>query len=240
VDLAAPVDGTVTLTLLRGFRLESRGRLVDLPLGSQRLVAFLALHQRPLQRVFVAGSLWLDQAEEKANASLRTAIWRLRRLGFPVIESTRSHVELSASVTVDLHESDLRAKQVLRHQAPSSVQPLDLLLQDGDLLADWYDDWVMLERERFRQLRLHALEALCDDLAAAGSYALAVEAGVACVAAEPLRESAHRTLIRAHCAEGNYGEASRQYHLFRRLVSDQLGLEPSAEMKRIAASLPIG
>lgn len=228
----------ITLTLLRGFRLESRGRNIDLPLGSQRLVAFLAVHRRPLQRLYVAGSLWTDHSEEKANASLRTALWRIRRLAFPLIESTRSQLVLSPSVTVDLHKSDVRAKQVLRHQG-SSLQPLDTLLFEGDLLADWYDDWVMLERERFRQIRLHALETICEDLTDAGSYALAVEAGVACVAAEPLRESAHRALIKAHCAEGNLGEAIRQYRLYRRIVSDELGLEPSAEMERIVESLPI-
>ena len=40
----------------------------------------------------------------------------------------------------------------------------------GELLPDWYDDWVLLERERFRQLRLHALDALCDDLTRAGRH----------------------------------------------------------------------
>ena len=64
----------MSLTLLRGFQLESHGKDIELPLGSQRLVAFLAVHRRPLQRVFVAGNLWLDHGEERANASLRTAL----------------------------------------------------------------------------------------------------------------------------------------------------------------------
>ena len=229
----------VTLTLLQGFRLESGGRIVELPHGSERLVAFLAVHRRPLQRVYVAGSLWLDRDEEKANASLRTTLWRLRQLDFPLVESTRNQLVLPPGVSVDLHESDARARQVLRHQGSSSPQQLDTLIFDCDLLADWYDDWVLLERERFRQIRLHALETLCEDLAAAGSHALAVEAGLACVAAEPLRESAHRALIKAHCAEGNLVEAIRQYRLYCRLLAEQLGLEPSAEMQRIVGSLPV-
>jgi DNA-binding SARP family transcriptional activator len=230
--------GAVALTLLQGFRLESEGRAVELPLGSQRLVAFLAVHQRPLQRLFVAGSLWLDCREERANASLRTALWRLGRLDFALVDATRNHLSLSPSVTVDLHESDLRAKQVLRHEESSLRRP-ETFLFDGDLLSDWYDDWVMLERERHRQLRLLALETLCESLAAAGSYALAIEAGLACVAAEPLRESAHRVLIDAHRAQGNLGEALRQYRLYRRLVGDQLGLDPSPAMLRLVESLPV-
>jgi len=231
-------DGAVALTLLQGFRLESDGSPVELPLGSQRLVAFLAVHRRPLQRLYVAGSLWLDCGEERANASLRTALWRLRRLGFALVDATRNQLCLAPTVEVDLHVSELRAKQVLRHEA-SSPQERDTLLFDGDLLSDWYDDWVMLERERHRQLRLLALESLCESLAAEGSYALAVEAGLACVAAEPLRESAHRVLIDAHRGQGNLGEALRQYRLYRRLVGDQLGLEPSPAMERLVESLPL-
>jgi DNA-binding SARP family transcriptional activator len=237
---AAPSLRTFDLTLLRGFSLERSGCQVALPLGTQRLVAFLAVHRRPLERLFVAGSLWLDRSEEHANASLRTALWRLRRLGLPLIVSTRSRLMLAPTVTVDLHELTSRAEQVLRREGTIELAPLDRLLFDGDVLTDWYEDWVLLERERFRQLRLHALEALCEDLTSARSYAAAVEAGLACVAAEPLRESGHRALIKAHLAEGNPGEAIRQYELFRRLVLEPLGVESSDEMRRVVASLPVG
>ena len=234
-----PSSDAATLTLLQGFRLQAGSHSVALPLGSQRLVAFLAVHRRPLQRLYVAGSLWLDCDEEHANARLRTALWRLRQLGFPLVDSTRNQLSLAPSVTVDLHESNRRAAQVLRHQGSSSPHRQDSLLLDGDLLSDWYDDWVMLERERHRQLRLLALEILCKDLATSGSYALAIEAGLACVAAEPLRESGHRALINAHRAEGNVGEAVRQYQLYRRLVGEQLGLEPSPAMCELVESLPV-
>jgi DNA-binding SARP family transcriptional activator len=230
----------LALALLQGFRLELDGGAVELPLGTQRLVAFLAVHNRPLQRLFVAGNLWIDSNEEHANANLRTALWRLRHLGYRIVEATRSHLALAPSVSVDLHESTARARRVLRHEDPSPVEDVQAVLLAGDLLPDWYDDWVLIERERFRQLRLHALETLCDDLAADGSYAAAVEAGLACVAAEPLRESAHRALIRVHLAEGNAVEAVRQYRLYRALIGDELGLAPSAEMQRIVAALPIG
>src|SRR5690348_10502350 len=91
-------ETAVMLTLLQGFRLESDGRTVDLPLGSQRLLAFLAVHRHPLQRLYVAGSLWLDCGEERANASLRTALWRLRRFDFPLVAPTRNHLSLAPSV----------------------------------------------------------------------------------------------------------------------------------------------
>ena len=230
----------LTLGLLHGFRLERNGLAFQLPLGVQRLVAFLAVHNRPLNRLFVAGSLWINSNEEHANANLRTALWRLRHLGFPLVEATRSHLALAPDVLVDLHESAARARQVLRHERASTPEDVDAMLFGGDLLPDWYDDWLLIERECFRQLRLHALEMLCEDLAAAGAYAAAVEAGLACVAAEPLRESSHRVLIKVHLAEGNRGEAMRQYGLFRTLLFDELGLEPTTALQRVVESLPIG
>ena len=101
----------------------------------------------------------------------------------------------------------------------------------GEILPDWYEDWVLIEREHFRQLRLHALEALCVELTAAGRFAEAAEAGLAAVEGEPLRESAHRALIGTYLAEGNPGEAIRQYQFFGRCLQDQLGLEPSELME---------
>ena len=223
----------VKLGLLQGFRLEHDGEHPELPLGIQRLVAFLAVHNRPLLRLFVAGNLWLDSSEEHANANLRTALWRLHRLDFRLVDATRSHLCLAPGVLVDLHDLSGRARQVLRHEAPPIRKNVDALLSGGDLLPDWYDEWVVVEREQFRQLRLIALETLCTDLSAAGSYATAVETGLACISAEPLRESAHRALIGAHLAEGNRVEAIRQFRLYEALVRDELGVEPSAAIRRM-------
>ena len=100
----------------------------------------------------------------------------------------------------------------------------------GDLLPDWDDEWVLLERERFRQIRLHALERSCELLMASGRLTEAIDAGLAALAAEPLRESAHRVLIRAHLAEGNRFEALRQFERYRDLMRSELGLAPSVEI----------
>jgi hypothetical protein len=72
----------------------------------------------------------------------------------------------------------------------------------ADLLPDWYDDWVLLEAEDWRRLRLHALEALAGRLIALGRWGEAANAAGAAVRAEPLRESARAALIQAHLAVG--------------------------------------
>ena len=99
----------------------------------------------------------------------------------------------------------------------------DGLLLSRDLLPDWYDDWVAVERERFRQLRVHALERLCDRLVEAERFGEAIEAGLAAMKSEPLRESAHRALVRAHLAEGNRSEALAQYRRFKALLPTSSG-----------------
>jgi DNA-binding SARP family transcriptional activator len=229
--------GALELGLLHGFELRAEGRALELPLSAQRLVALLALQDRPLQRLYVAGNLWLDSSEERANASLRTTLWRLGRNDCPIVEVTGNQVALAPEVSVDLHTVRARARRVLQHE---HVEPVDLdtLCLAGELLPDWYEDWVLIERERFRQLRLHALDALCEELTADGRYSAAVEAGHASVAAEPLRESAHRLLVAAYLAEGNAGEALRQYRIFRDVLAAELGIEPSQQMEALVAHLP--
>lgn len=226
------------LVLLSGFQVERDGRPLPLPLSAQRVVAFLALHERPVQRLYVAGNLWLDSSEDRANASLRTALWRLRRPGCTLVDASATHVSLAAGLAVDVRDETERARRATGGAAEPDARDVAALCDAGDLLPDWYDDWVVLARERFRQARLHALEALCLSLAARGRYAEAAEAGLAAVAGEPLRESAHRAVIRAHLAEGNPGEAIRQYRLCRRLLHDELGLQPSPQLEELVGALP--
>jgi DNA-binding SARP family transcriptional activator len=223
--------GLVRVALLRGFQLSRDDRPVALPLGAQRLVAFLALQDRPVLRVFVAGSLWLDKREQLACASLRSALWQLRRNGLDVVQVSRNHLLLSRCLDVDLWDTVAEARQVIQSHDGRPGQLHRLLA--GDLLPDWYEDWVIVERERIRQLRLHALETLGQRLIDQDRPAQAIEAGLAAVAADPLRESAHRVVIAAHLAEGNRSEALRQYEIYSRLLDDNLGLRPSRQIREL-------
>lgn len=213
------------LRLLDGFEFEQDGACVELPLGAQRLVAFLAFHERPLLRTYVAGCLWLDSSSERSYANLRTALWRLRRVAPELIECRGQHIVLDPDVDIDLRQVVRLARSPVDDgDVPSETT---VFLLKGDLLPDWYDDWVLIERERLRQLRLHALEAHCLRLARCGRFGEAIDAGMAAVSADPLRESAHRALILAYLAEDNTIEAVRQYVRFRDLAWEALRVEPS-------------
>jgi DNA-binding SARP family transcriptional activator len=235
------LDESVSLSLLDAFELRCDGELVSLPPSAQRLLALLALHDRPLLRPFVAGTLWLDTPDERASANLRSSLWRLNRPGPRLVDATSVQLRLAPDVRVDVRETASLAHQLLSRPTgpPGDEAELapDPRLLTGELLPDWYDDWVMFERERLRQLSLHALEALGEQLLDVGRLGEALEAALEAVAMEPLRESSHRLLIRIHLAEGNGAEAIREFELCGRLLRDQLGLEPSPQLVRLVANL---
>jgi DNA-binding SARP family transcriptional activator len=212
--------------LLQRFELTDEGR-VHLPLAAQRLLAFLALSDRPQARVHAAGVLWPDADERHASANLRSTLWRISSISPPIIVREPS-LSLSPGITVDVRSAYAMASRVLDPSIPlSGLGPDPTSTFVEDVLPDWNEEWVLIERERFRQTRLHALEALCDRFAEAGLMMQAVEAGFAAVTADPFRESGHRALIKAHMREGNRSEAIRQYRLYRKILGEELGIEPS-------------
>jgi DNA-binding SARP family transcriptional activator len=229
------------LLLLRGFQLRWRDRSVDVPASSQRLLAFLALQDRALNRSFVAGTLWPETREARAAANLRTVLWRLHAFADDLVAVSGVNLALHSNVCVDV-----RALQAVAHRLLHVPQDVDLLAIDpgalsGELLPDHWDAWLVVERERARQLSLHALEALCRRCLDAGHPAHAVLAGTAAVEAEPLRESANRLLVEAHLAEGNRSEAIGQWQRYVRLLRDELGCDPSSDFNMTpgARSLPL-
>jgi DNA-binding SARP family transcriptional activator len=221
------------LQLLNGFALSRNGREIVLPRSAQRVVAFLALTQRWLPRSQLAGTLWPETSEEHAAANLRSALWRLRRSGPNVVRSTRKHVGLEPGVMLDVRLMAAQGERLIDPHAECRPSDLDLDLLSDDLLPGWEEEWVAVEREALRQLRLHALEAMCRRLTAEGRYSEAIQAALAAAAGEPLRESAHIALIEAHLAEGNIGEAIRHYGSYRRILFDELGVDPSPAMKNL-------
>lgn len=242
VTLAAAVAPAEhrAVRLIDGFECCIEGETVDLPRGCQRLVAFLALWERPVLRSFVAGSLWPDCDAAHSHASLRSSVWRLQLLGAPFVHVTPVHLALDSHVEVDYRDAIEWSRTVLAGAEPLPVawtmNEISGLVRE--VLPDWYDEWAQQARERFRQLRLHALEQLCARLTQEGRYGEAILAGLAAVAIEPLRESAHRSVIDVHLAEHNQVEALRQYRRYEHLLHEQLALRPSAELRaRVGAAL---
>jgi DNA-binding SARP family transcriptional activator len=241
--LAAPsrevgVVDTATTTrihLLGGFHVTLDGEDVDVPGCAEKLVAFIALQDREVERSYVASSLWMEKSESRAQANLRSCLWRLRRVPVPLVATVGTKVRLARGVLVDLHEVTVHARQLIEPQRALAVSDIDPHLLRLELLPDWYDDFVEVRREHLRQMRLHALEAMAARCAKIGATTGAIDLALTVVAADPLRESAHRLVVRLHLDEGNIAEALRHYRLARRLMHEELGIEPTSELRALVA-----
>jgi DNA-binding SARP family transcriptional activator len=230
----------LVLQLLGGFQLMVDGQRIHLPRAEQRLLACLALAERPQPRSRLAGRLWPDAAEPRALARLRTSLWRLRQPGQLLLDGSADEVALGSSVAVDVQDLTEFARRILDEPVIEDDERLAALADAGELLPEWDDDWVAPHRERFRQIRLHALESIGERLAEEGRYGRAVEVSLAVVADDPLRESAQRVLIRIYMAEGNVHEAIARYRAYRETMREELGLEPSPQMETLIDELGVG
>jgi DNA-binding SARP family transcriptional activator len=220
-------DTKVILHLFGGPFVTVGPRRVTVPEGSKRLLAFVALHGGRVERRYAAGSLWPTGDDLRAAGNLRSSLWRLNRGCVPLIEADKASLGLHPDVVVDVHVIAAWATRLINGRpAGADLTVLPSGVDGLDLLPGWYDDWALMERERIRQRLLHALEALSATLLEVGRCREAVEAAMVAVTTEPLRESAQRTLIAAHLAEGNWVEAKRQFAGYRRLANLELGIEP--------------
>jgi DNA-binding SARP family transcriptional activator len=230
------------LTLIEGFALWRGSEELRIATSGQRLIALLALRDRPAGRIHVAGTLWPDCPTDRSLAGLRTTLWRIRRSCDHVIVASPSFLWLDADTEVDVRNLVAIARRLIQPEPSSAIADLDsvpLAKLVGDLLPDWYDEWLLDEREELRQTRLHALENLARRLSACGRHAEAIQAALAAIHLEPLRETAHHTLIEIHMAEGNWSEACRQFRRCQRMLRKELGVEPSDSMRRLLEVRPV-
>ena len=227
-------NGRINLFLINGFRLVIGAVDVHPCVVCQRLLAVLAL-RGDLPRPVAAGILWPDSPDARAYGSLRTALWKLRRIEAALVGVRDGRLGLGGGVRVDVTSLVEWARHLIERPAAGDA-PLTVGAPQGDLLPEWYEDWVLFERERLRQLRLHALDSAATQLGVRGRYAEGITAALESIRVEPLRESAHHTLLGLHLAEGNIGEAVRHYREFRMLVRAELGVDPSPGLTALIAA----
>lgn len=225
------------LSLLGGFECIRGGTEVTLPLGAQRLLALLALRGR-MHRTTAGEWLWPDSTRRRAASNLRSALWRARQVGgATVIDQIGPRLQLGELVGVDVHVVDARVHEALGSPVPGEQCASVAESLGRELLPDWADDWLVFERERWDQLRLHALEAVVEKLRDAEQYPAALQTALATIAIEPIRETAHRLVIELHLAEGNSASALRHYQRYRGLLERELGIGPSGQMDQLVRPL---
>lgn len=233
--------GGVRLALLGGFECVYAGIGVRLPLGAQRLLALLALHDGGMHRAVAAERLWPDSHRSRAAANLRSALWRGRQVGdVTLIDHVGPRLRLAPAVTVDLHELVAQVRDILDPTCHSpAISDWNAVVGglSRELLPDWSEDWLFVQRERWDQLRLHALEGMVKQLGAEERYPAALQTALVAIAIEPIRETAHRLLIEVHIAEGNAASALKHYQRYRGILQRELGVAPSQRMDQLVRHL---
>jgi DNA-binding SARP family transcriptional activator len=225
------------LTLMGEFELVISGRLLRIPHSAERVLTYLALADRPVARTRLAGMLWVDGSDQGAAKSLRTTLWRIRRAGADLVLACDDRLRLYPDVTVDATDLMDLAKRLIHQPDPEALARLPLLVECVELLPDWDDEWVVADRERYRLLRLEALERAASALMERCQLGDALIAALAAVQAEPLRESARRLVVQVQIAQGNAAEAIHSYREYQSLLHQELGLEPSELMVQLIQPL---
>jgi DNA-binding SARP family transcriptional activator len=244
IGLATPQSASRhQVRLLGDFTVRADGRDVRLSADAQRLVAFLALRRSTVKRTTVAGNLWTDSTQDRAYGNLRSALWRVQQATRGLIETAGPSLRIANAVETDVDVLVERHTKVDGPDAPDEQTAwpyrAECLLFSQELLADWHDEWVLVERERMRQVSLHLLERLSGRLVAEERYPAAMEAALAAIRLDPLRESAHRCVVRVHLAEGNYSDAIRHVDGYTVLLQAEVGINPSPHLASLLRAYDI-
>ena len=222
------------LRLVGEIAAEADGEHRPLPPGRPRgLLAWLALRPGPQPRTAVASVFWPDVRDDSARASLRSALWTLRRaLGDDTIVATRDRVGLAHDTWVDVLEAErLRAAGRLDEA---------LELCDGPFLPGLEDEWALEAREEQRERLVSLLEELAAAAERNGELREAVALTRRQAALEPLSEEIHRALMRRLDASGDRGSALAEYTELRTRLVTRLRTGPSQETQQLADALREG
>jgi ABC-type oligopeptide transport system substrate-binding subunit/DNA-binding SARP family transcriptional activator len=198
-------------------------------LKSRSLLAYLVLHRnQPQARERLVDLFWGDRPERRARRSLTTALWHIRRClpeeGLVLSKLNTVQFDPGSELWLDVDEFEARA---VRHDVASLETAI--ALYRGDLMDGFYDDWIIAERYHLEHLFCEALTRLMTAQETRGDHEAALATAARLLQQDALREDAHRAIMRACCGLGRRSAALEQYRHCRRVVEEQLGVEPMAE-----------
>jgi DNA-binding SARP family transcriptional activator/predicted ATPase len=217
------------------------------------LLTYLCLEgDRPHRRERLAGLLWPDLPEGSARTNLRHALANLRQVirdrqatpAYLLISRQTIQFNLRSDASVDalIFDSALQAPHCPLGQLEEAVEPYGGEFLEGFSLPDSsvFEEWLLLQRERYQRLVLDALHRLATGYALKGEYERALPFAWRQVDLDPWRERAHRQLMRLLALTGRRDEALAQYEACRRLLAEELGADPSAATTELNEQLRDG
>ncbi len=230
--------------LLGGFQLDVEGRtLPPIPSAAGRsLLAYLVSH-RDLRhtRDLLAGTFWPDRSESSARRRLSHALWQIQTAldeaprGGSLLEVTHGTVAVATTADFWLDVAEFDRHLARADERAGGEQELLVELEAavdlyrGEFLAGFYEDWTDFERQRLRSRYLGALERLVALHKARADYETALSYGRRITLHDPMREDAHREVMRLCFLLGRSNEALRQYDRIAALLAEELGTDPTAE-----------
>jgi DNA-binding SARP family transcriptional activator len=238
---------SLNLRLLGGFdvRIASGPPLTLQTRKTQALLAYLALSGGATHpRDKLTALLWGGTGDRQARHSLRQALSTLRKVlaaadASPEIVVEGEHVTLDLSaVSVDAALFERRVRQGTLEALEGAVD-----LYRGDLLEGLpvrepaFEEWLLAERERLRELVLQALARLVALHERRGDAGVAIRFAQRLLAMDALHEAAHRALMRLYARDGRRGAALRQYQVCLDVLQRELGTEPEPETRELYHAL---
>jgi WD40 repeat protein/class 3 adenylate cyclase len=209
----------------------------------QSLFAYLALTAGiPHRREKLAGMFWPDTSDENSRKNLRNELWRIRK-AISAQQSTESEYLLADEFTLTFnHDAEywLDVSQMERSDLDLQSLTSNLSLYQGELLPGFYDDWIVLERERIQAIFESRMEQLIEQLVVAERWIAIQEWGERWLAFGKAPESAYRALM---LASGVHGDMAKVASLYQRCTDDlqeHLGVKPSAETRALYDGLRKG
>jgi DNA-binding SARP family transcriptional activator len=213
---------------------------------SQALLAYLVLHCQAAQsRQRIAFHLWSESPEERARANLRKELSHLRHALPNPDEYLRVDTKTlqwlpQGNFTLDVAEFEAAVKAAEQATDPSAIQAKleqAIELYRGDLLPDWDDEWVLLERERLQQLHLRVLERLVKALEAQHDYQTALTYARQMLRIDSLNEATYSALMRLYSLSGDRAKALQVYHQCMTVLREELGIDPSLTTRKLYEQL---
>ncbi len=209
--------------LLGALEVELNGTVIAAP-ATQRpwaVFAYVALAGRPVTRAELANTFWPDVLDKSSRASLRSALWTLRRQIGDELLVDGDRVRLKDEAWIDVNE--------LERLDPDEA----LALCRGDLLDGLEDEWAIQARDRHRERVIELLE----EGAQAAELPEAIRLTRLQSEHDRFDEQVHRRLIERQAAAGHRAGAIRTYRAFAERLRRELGVAPSASIRELVAGL---
>lgn len=238
----------LTIRLLGAVAIELNGRpLRGLPSrAAEALLIYLVCHPQPVPRETLADLLWGERTQKQGLTNLRTILTALRRELDDYLLITRETLAFNHAAAYWLDVTEFENEQ----QHLSAVMPLspetahrlqtNLDLYRGDFLAGFslregreFEAWALFRREQLKRQANLGLHYLVAHHRAAGDYQQGLYQAEKLLRLDPYDEAAQRQVMGLLIRCGQPNEALRQYQKFRRLLVEELGLEPTPETSQL-------